>query len=165
MTWAIFFVKVYIVAARADKMRRAVKIKQGNQWIILIIILVALPLIFLKNTTKSNTKVKIEPAKVEPVSGTDFKQVTLSEEAAKRLGIKTSEMTQMTVPYSSVIYGLQGETWVYINPKPLVFARHPIEIDHIEDDQAFISKGPPLGTKVVIVGVAELYGADTGIGK
>jgi hypothetical protein len=72
---------------------------------------------------------------------------------------------QSVVPYSAVIYGLHGETWAYINPEPLTFIRHTIIIDYIEGGQAFLLDGPPAGTKVVTVGVAELYGADTGVGK
>ena len=69
------------------------------------------------------------------------------------------------IPYSAVIYGLNGETWVYTNPEPLTFVRQPITVDHIEGGLAYLSDGPPLGSDVVMVGVAELYGADTGVGK
>lgn len=74
--------------------------------------------------------------------------------------------TQGTVvPYSSVIYDLDGATWVYTSPEPLVFVRYPIVVDYIEGDQAYLVEGPPAGTEVATVGVAELYGADTGVGK
>lgn len=69
------------------------------------------------------------------------------------------------IPYSAVIYGLNGETWAYINPEPLTYVRHPITVDYIEGGQAFLLDGPPLGTPVVTVGAALLYGADTGVGK
>jgi hypothetical protein len=72
---------------------------------------------------------------------------------------------QTVVPYSAVIYDLDGATWVYISPEPLVFTRHPIVIDYIESDMAFLLEGPPVGAEVATVGVAELYGADTGVGK
>ncbi len=70
---------------------------------------------------------------------------------------------QKIVPYSSVLYDVRGNTWVYINPKPLVFVRHAIEIDFIEGNDAVLTDGPAVGTKVVSVGAPELFGAETGI--
>lgn len=69
------------------------------------------------------------------------------------------------VPYAAVIYDAQGATWVYMNPNPLTFVRHAIHIDYIEGDLAVLSDGPASGTAVVIVGAAELFGTETGIGK
>jgi hypothetical protein len=72
---------------------------------------------------------------------------------------------RIAVPYSAVIYDLNGNTWVYVSPEPLVFVREPITIDYIQGDMAILSEGPAIGTEVATVGVAELYGADTGVGK
>ncbi len=72
---------------------------------------------------------------------------------------------QKIVPYSSVLYDVHGNTWVYTNPKPLVFVRHAITVDFIDRDTAVLTDGPSVGTKVVSVGAAELIGAETGIGK
>jgi hypothetical protein len=69
------------------------------------------------------------------------------------------------VPYAAVLYDAPGNTWVYTTPNPLTFVRHVIHIDYIEGDLAVLSDGPPSGTEVVIVGAAELFGAETGIGK
>lgn len=69
------------------------------------------------------------------------------------------------IPYAAVLYGLEGEAWVYTNPEPLVFVRHPIVIDYIDGDQAVLSEGVPAGTQVVTVGAAELLGAELGVGK
>jgi hypothetical protein len=60
---------------------------------------------------------------------------------------------------------LHGETWAYTSPESLTFIRQLITIDSIEGDMAILSNGPAIGTQVATVGVAELYGADTGIGK
>ncbi len=70
---------------------------------------------------------------------------------------------QKIVPYSSVLYDVRGNTWVYINPKPLAFVRHAIKVDFIEGDNAVLIDGPAIGTKVVSVGAPELFGAETGI--
>ena len=91
--------------------------------------------------------------------------LTVGQRVLVKLSLLGSGGQQKVVPYAAVIYGLNGETWVYTNPEPLVFIRAPIVISHIEGDQAFLTEGPETGTSVVIVGVAELYGAETGVSK
>ena len=69
------------------------------------------------------------------------------------------------VPYEAVLYGLNGETWVYTNPERLVYVRDVIVVDHIDNDIAILADGPELGTEVVTVGVSLLYGAEVGVSK
>jgi hypothetical protein len=110
---------------------------------------------------------------VEEIQGSVFKRVTLTEKAAERLDIQTAPVREeqvngaqrLVVPYAAVIYGLEGETWAYTNLEPLVFVRQPIQVDRIQGDLAILSEGPAVGTPVVTVGVAELYGAETGVSK
>jgi len=123
--------------------------------------------------TSSATAGKIAPAKVEKVDGTEFNRVVLTDKAAQRLNIQTAPVREeqlngtqrKVIPYSAVIYGLKGETWTYTSPAPLTFVRQLITIDHIDGDNVFLVDGPPAGTMIVTVGVPELYGTDTGIGK
>jgi len=82
-----------------------------------------------------------------------------------KLSMAGSGAQAKVVPYAAVIYGLNGETWVYVSPEPLVFHREPVTVAYIDGDNAVLSEGPAVGTQVVTVGVAELYGADTGVGK
>jgi hypothetical protein len=81
------------------------------------------------------------------------------------LSLLGSEALQKVIPYAAVLYDLHGETWVYTNPNPLVFIRHPILVDYIENEQAVLIEGPPAGTAVATVGVAELFGTEFGVGK
>jgi hypothetical protein len=112
------------------------------------------------------------PVKVEKGDApTDLGRLTLSPRAAERLGIETVAVAaagdtqgEMTVPYAAVLYDPQGNAWAYANPSELVFVRTAIEIASIEGDRALLTSGPDVGTKVVTVGVAELYGAETGVG-
>lgn len=69
------------------------------------------------------------------------------------------------VPYSSVLHDTTGKGWVYTSPEPLVYVRERIDVDHIDGDVAYLKSGPKTGTNVVIIGVIELYGVETGIGK
>jgi hypothetical protein len=114
-----------------------------------------------------------QPAIVEPTDREGINLITLTERAAERLDIQTTQIREeqvngamrMVVPYSAIIYDLRGDTWLYTSPDHLTYLREPITVDFIEGDVAVLIDGPAIGTTVVIVGVAELYGADTGIGK
>jgi|tagenome__1003787_1003787.scaffolds.fasta_scaffold20989775_5 multidrug efflux system membrane fusion protein len=65
-----------------------------------------------------------------------------------------------TVPYSAVIYWIDGGTWVYERTAPLTFVRHPITVESIDGDVAVLSKGPAIGAEVVAVGGVELLGTE-----
>ncbi len=82
-----------------------------------------------------------------------------------QLSLLGSATQRKVIPYGAVLYDVDGKTWVYTNPQPLAFVRQLISIDYIEGDLAVLSDGPPPGTQVVMVGVAELFGAETGVGK
>jgi hypothetical protein len=101
--------------------------------------------------------------------------VILTEKAIERLKITTAAVYEeiisqsqrdisKVVPYSAVIYDKHGNTWVYTNPETRVYIRHKISIIDIEGDKAFLSEGPPVGTEVVKVGAAELYGTEFKVG-
>lgn len=109
------------------------------------------------------------PAVVEPIDGAAVQRVTLSDHAAQRIGIETAPVTagdggRSVVPAAAVLYDASGKTWVYTNPVGHVFVRAQIGIAQIKGDKALLSLGPAPDTLVVTVGVAELYGAETGVG-
>lgn len=135
-----------------------------TNWLLLVLFIVA-GLLLAACGSKSETVEKVAPSNLEPIDGTDLSRVILTEKAAERLGIEMVSVDGMVVPYAAVIYDIEGNTWVYTNPEPLTFVRAPIVIDHIEGDTAFLSDGPASDLTVVTVGVAELYGAETGVSK
>ena len=114
---------------------------------------------------KAATTEKINPATLEEIEGSELKRVILTEKAAERIDLQTVSVSGNTVPYAAVIYDIEGNTWVYTNPSPLTFVRASIVIDRIEGDQVFLSKGLESDVPVVTVGVAEIYGAETGVSK
>ena len=73
-------------------------------------------------------------------------------------------MYRADVPYQAVIYDVNGAAWVYTVPEPLVYVRHPVVVDYVDGTRAVLSEGPPSGTAIVTVGVAELYGIEVGVG-
>jgi hypothetical protein len=110
------------------------------------------------------------PILLEKQEDTGLYHMTLSERAVERLGLETVAVRaqaggMLIVPYSAVMYGLNGETWSYISPEPYLFMRASITIERIEGDLAYLSEGPEVGTEVVSIAAAELWGAETGIGK
>ncbi|MCB9432740.1 MAG: hypothetical protein H6668_12225 [Ardenticatenaceae bacterium] len=142
--------------------------KYSNRWILVLFALAAMGLLAACGRVEAETA-KVEPAKIEPTGDEGFNKVTLTEKAAQRLGIATETVGQMgqgtTVPYAALVYGLNGETWVYVSPSPLTYVRQTVTVDHIEDGMVVLADGPAVGAEVVTVAVAELYGADTGVGK
>lgn len=81
------------------------------------------------------------------------------------VALKGEQGARLVVPFSSLLYDINGETYVYISPEPLHYLRVPVIVERIEDDKVILEEGPAAGTNVVTVGAVELYGADTGVGK
>lgn len=145
--------------------------QHSKQWMMVVLLIAALSLSACASEVQSAASEK--PALVESVEGTEYNRVTLTEKAAERLGVQTAPVREeqvngeprLVIPYSALIYGLHGETWVYVSPEPLTFVRQPVTVDYIEGDMVILLDGPPVGTEVATVAVAELYGTDTGVGK
>ncbi|HYY87762.1 MAG TPA: hypothetical protein VFA49_03130 [Chloroflexota bacterium] len=117
------------------------------------------------NTSTSSPK----PATLEKVQGSNLARVILTAEGAKRIDLRTEpvrlEDGWTVVPYAAVVYDKTGATWVYTAAEPLTFVRHGISLGAITGDLALLKEGPPPGTQVVTVGVAQLYGVEFGVGK
>jgi hypothetical protein len=114
-----------------------------------------------------------EAAIVEPVEGSEFARVRLSSRAVERLGIATTpvrtsqssgRLARTVIPYDAVLYDTSGRSFAYTNPEPLVYVRAQVAIESIAGEDAVLRAGPPVGTEVVTVGAAELFGAEFGVG-
>jgi RND family efflux transporter MFP subunit len=79
--------------------------------------------------------------------------------------LKKSSVRSIVVPWSAVVYDINGGTWVYIQTAPHTFARRRVEVSKTVDDLAVIARGLGGGEDVVVVAVAELYGTEFGGGK
>ena len=92
----------------------------------------------------------------------------MTEKAIERLDLKTDQVNDQggkkVVPFSSLIYDPQGQTWVYTSPQPRTFVRHKVDVEYIKGNVVFLNDGPPIGTPVASVAVAELYGAEFEVG-
>jgi RND family efflux transporter MFP subunit len=73
--------------------------------------------------------------------------------------------TALVVPRSAVYYDIQGGTWIYEQIKDHTYVRRRVEVERVTGDRAVLSRGPKPGTKVMSVGVAEVYGTEFGFAK
>ncbi|MEA2615528.1 MAG: hypothetical protein QOE72_1311 [Chloroflexota bacterium] len=150
-----------------------------NHWVAAGLIVVGLGLTGCGTTKADYGEVsQAGPAKVEPVKGTDLNRVTLTSDAASKLGVQTAPVEagvapastdgagaapETTVPASAVIYDKDGNTWVYVVTRALTYERQAVGIARIDGDTAVLRSGPAPGTRVVTVGAQELLGAELGV--
>jgi len=76
------------------------------------------------------------------------------------LQLSGSDEKHKVVPYSAIYYDGEGSIWVYVNTKPLVFERQRVGVERVINNLAVLSQGPPVGTSVVTVGAAMLWGTE-----
>jgi hypothetical protein len=58
------------------------------------------------------------------------------------------------------VYDSDGSTWTYATAAPRTYLREPIVVERIDGDAAILTRGPAVGTAVVVVGAPELLGAE-----
>jgi hypothetical protein len=133
-------------------------------------IILALLLAVTSTACRSDDAVELEPpASKVPIEGTDLYRLTLTPEAVQRLDIQTTAVIEngdeFSVTSDALIVDPAGAFWVYTNPEPHTYERVKLESVREVDGEAVFSEGPEPSTPVVFVGVAELYGEETGVGK
>ena len=144
----------------------------SRRWISMALVASVLPFAAACTEHESHAAHAEHPAQVEKIEGSELSRVTLTEKAAERIDAKTTSVreqdvdgtTRKVVPYSSLIYDAKGRAWIYTSPQPRTFVRQQVEVDRVDGDSVFLVEGPAAGTEVASVGVAELYGTETGVG-
>jgi hypothetical protein len=115
----------------------------------------------------TETTTESEPYRLQAVEGTDVSRVILTADGAARIGLETEQVEgsngRTTVPASSIWIDVDGQEWVYTSPEPLTYVREEVSVDRYRGETAMLSEGPPAGTEVVTLGVAELVGSEFGI--
>ena len=116
----------------------------------------------------SDEHVVDDPVTVTEDDGGGSALLTLTAGAEERLDITTAAVErageEIVVPTAAVIVDSDGTFWVYTTPRAHDYVRVPVAIDHEDDGLAYLTDGPTVGTQVVTLGAAELYGAERGIG-
>lgn len=97
----------------------------------------------------------------------ELPHIVFSESAIRRIGIETRTIsdTVRIIPYEAIIYGLDGQTWVYAEKKPATYMRESVFVDHIDGNQVFLSESLIGARAIVVTGVAELFGFEYGVGE
>ena len=109
------------------------------------------------------------PVTLQPIKGSDdLQRVTFTAEGARRVGLQTAPVrrrgSQEVVPYAAIIYDAEGKTFVYRTTGRLTFVREGDAVERITAADAYLTRGPAPGTRVVTVGAAEVYGAEVEVG-
>jgi Cu/Ag efflux pump CusA len=108
------------------------------------------------------------PARMEHVGHNKALSVVLTPLGAERIGLKVAAAaasgTQVTVPYSALLYEPNGQTAVYTRISSLVFTRQFVAVASINGDRVVLNSGIKPGTDVVTQGGEELLGVQNGIG-
>jgi membrane fusion protein, heavy metal efflux system len=96
---------------------------------------------------------------------------TASLRPGQRLGVRVplvSDTTSLVAPRAALLHDAYGGTWVYETTGAHVFTRRRVSVVDLVGDLAVLAvlpQGPALGTRVVTVGAAELFGTEFGAGK
>jgi len=93
------------------------------------------------------------------VNGKDH-GLAVNQRMRVELQLTGAEDSQKVVPYSALYYDARGAAWVYVSKEPLAFERQSVQVDRVVGNVVVLTDGPALGTSVVTVGAALLYGAE-----
>ena len=71
----------------------------------------------------------------------------------------------LTIPFSAVVYDIDGGTWIYRQVAPHTYARKRVLVSRVMGDKAILAHGIEPESKIVYSGAAELFGTEFGAGK
>jgi hypothetical protein len=107
---------------------------------------------------------EVYPYKVTPIKGSDLQRVSMADETAALLPVRTATVqrqgSRKVVPHDALIYNPDGDAFVYAKPRAETYVRAPIEIVRVTGDRVVLSGGPPVGATVVTTGSAELLATE-----
>jgi len=72
---------------------------------------------------------------------------------------------QRVIPWSAVVQDIHGGSWIYERIGDHKFTRRRVQVRHIVDSWAVLEQGPPVGTEIVVTGVAEVFGTEFWVQK
>jgi hypothetical protein len=140
-----------------------------DRWVLVFFTTLAVLVSACAQSTEPETTADEGLARIEDIAGSDVKKITLTDEAAERIGVETVPVAaadggRIQVPSATVLYDQQGRTWVFTEPEHDVFVREQVEVIGTNGEDMILSTGPAADTPVVTVGVPELYGTELGVG-
>lgn len=127
----------------------------------------------LATRDKTASEVLAQPSGIAPVENVKRSMLTLyyvvpgkdhGLQLNKRMRVELQLVgdadKHKVVPYGAVYYDARGMPWVYVVTAPLTYERQRVGVDRVVGDVAVLSDGPPVGTPVVTVGAAMLFGTE-----
>jgi hypothetical protein len=112
---------------------------------------------------ESNVR-EVYPYKVTSIKGSGLQRVSMADETAALLPVRTATVqrqgSRKVVPHGALIYNPDGDAFVYTKPKAETYVRAPIEIGRVTGGTVVLSGGPPVGTRIVTTGSAELLATE-----
>ena len=77
----------------------------------------------------------------------------------------TDAKVGLTVPWSAVVFDVNGGTWVYERTDSRRYVRRRVVVSYTFGTDAVLTGGPAAGVGIVTRGTQQLFGAETGFGK
>jgi hypothetical protein len=107
---------------------------------------------------ESESETGYEPSKLRKT------HVAFTPEGAERIGLRTEAVerngSRVSVPYAALLYDPEGKTYVYTSPKELRYVKAEVQVARVAAGHVVLLRGPPVGTRVVTTGAAEVYGTE-----
>ncbi|WP_395752267.1 hypothetical protein [Prosthecobacter sp.] len=87
------------------------------------------------------------------------------ERVAVEISTPGSQEEQAVIPFNAVLYDIHGGQWVYAQTAEHSYTRKRVQVARVAGAEAVLASGPPIGTKIVTDGSAELFGTEFMTGK
>ena len=72
---------------------------------------------------------------------------------------------RIVVPWSAIMYDINGGNWVYLRTRQHTYSRRRVEVSSVIDGSAVLTRGINKDEEIVTTGAAELFGTEFGGGK
>jgi multidrug efflux pump subunit AcrA (membrane-fusion protein) len=123
-----------------------------------------------EGTAADATQTFHNPVTIGKTADSAIARLSVTAHGAERLGLATAPVRAdpkggLLLPYAALLYMADGTTWVYTSPAELVYVRHAVEVRRVDGQWVSLSAGPATGTRVVVTGAAELFGAEFDTGE
>ncbi len=111
------------------------------------------------------------PVTANAASGTAFVFYEIdNSDGALRMGERvtvavptTNQAEALVVPWSAILYDIDGGAWVYERLSDQAYARQRVEVQAVVEGVAVLARGPAEGAEVVTIGGPELFGTEFGV--
>lgn len=87
------------------------------------------------------------------------------ERVAVEIPTRDSQAEQLVLPFNAVLHDIHGGEWVYEQTGVHTYSRRRVQVARLAGTDAVLATGPPVGSKIVTDGSAELFGTEFMTGK